>query len=88
MALLCGIQAFVIVTNLVMNVIIVIPVFALVAWFVSLTPAGTWVAEGLKLLYISVKSADLYKLGAALGFIKCFIMRSGNNHTRSKADNT
>lgn len=70
------VNPFFVIVNLVTSVIMLIPAYALAAWLLSLTPVGTWVAAGLKLLYINVQREDLYKLGAAIGFIKCFLARS------------
>jgi len=79
MVLLAGMHSFVIIFNLIISMTMVVPAYSVVAWLVSLTPVGTWVAEGLKLLYISAQREDLYKLGAAFGFVKGFLLRSGVN---------
>ena len=66
-----------IVPNPILSLVIFVPAYAFVSWLVSLTPLGVWVTTGLKMLYINVQSEDLYKLGAALGFVKSFLVRSG-----------
>ncbi len=71
------VNSLLVVPNLILSVVIFVPAYAVVAWLVSLTPLGVWVATGLKMLYINVQSGDLYKLGAALGFAKSFIVCSG-----------
>lgn len=54
---------------------------ALAGWLVGMSLLGTWIADGLRLMHMSVTCGDIYKLGAALGFIKCFfsIPRSSGN---------
>ena len=59
MAVLSAMNSFVIVTNLIIGMTVVVPAYALVAWLVSLTPIGAWVAAGLKLLFISAQRGSL-----------------------------
>ena len=65
---------------------------ALVGWLFGLLSLGTWIADGLNLMHVSVSSEDLYRVGSALGFIRCFfrISRSNghNNACRNNADHT
>jgi hypothetical protein len=84
MAFLAGMNSLLGIPDLVANVIILVPAYTLVAWLVSLTPVGTWVAAGLKLFNISAQVDDLYKLGAAIGFVKGFLVRSAVNQARSQ----
>jgi hypothetical protein len=76
MIVLTVINTSLVIPNLVINVIIFVPAYAFVAWIVGLTPLGVWVAAGLKLLYINVQSDDLYKIGAAVAFVKSFLVSS------------
>ena len=65
---------------------------ARVGWLFGLLSLGTWIADGLNLMHVSVSSEDLYRVGSALGFIRCFfrISRSNghNNACRNNADHT
>lgn len=70
------VNSLLIVVNLILSIVIFVPSYAFVAWLVGSTPLGEWVSAGLKILYVNVQSEDLYKLGAALGFAKSFMVRS------------
>ena len=74
---LTAVNVLLIVPNLIFSTVIFVPAYAFVAWLLSLTPLGGWVAAGLKMIYIDVQSQDLYKIGAALGFLRSFLIRSG-----------
>lgn len=74
---LTSVNLLLIVPNLIFSTVIFVPAYAFVAWLLSLTPLGVWVAAGLKMLYVNVQHEDLYKIGAALGFVRSFFIRSG-----------
>ncbi len=73
--------------NLLISMVILVPSYSFVCWLVSLTPAGTWIAAGLKILLINAQGEDLYKIGAAIGFAKSLLMRSDGNRMKRPVDN-
>ena len=54
--------------NIIMGVIIGI----IAGWLLSLTFLGTWISAGLNMIHVNILSVDLFKFGAALGFISGF----------------
>jgi hypothetical protein len=52
------------------NIIMGVLVGAFLGWIFSLTFLGTWINEGL--ISAHIQSIELYKVGAALGFISGF----------------
>src|SRR5271169_838451 len=82
MAFFTTMNSLLAIPDLITNMIILVPAYTLMAWLVGLTPVGAWVAAGLKLVYVSARTEDLYKLGAALGFLKSFLVRSSVNQAR------
>lgn len=61
---------------------------ALVGWLFGLISLGTWIVDGLSLMHVSVSSEDLYSVGSALGFIRCFFRSSrSNGHNNACGNN-
>ena len=87
MIVLTVMNSLLVIPNLLLSIFILVPSYALAAWLMSLTPLGTWVAAGLKLLYIYVQSEDLYKIGAALGFIRILFSKRGAGVKTKNAEN-
>lgn len=59
--------------NLVVNILMWVVAGALAGWLVGLLPLGTWIVDGLSLIHVGVRCADIYKLGAVLGCARCFL---------------
>ena len=62
-----------IVPNLFVNVLMWVVAGALVGWLVGLLPLGAWISDGLSLIHVGVRCNDVYKVGAVLGFVTCFL---------------
>ena len=69
--------------NIILDIFVSGVAGALAGWLVGMSLLGTWITDGLRLIHISVTCGDIYKLGAALGFIKCFFSISrSSGHPR------
>jgi hypothetical protein len=51
-------------------------------WLLGLSPVGTWIAGGLKLIHVEAQAVDIYKLGALLGFTKGFLLREPGTNVK------
>ena len=69
--------------NICIDIFVSVVAGALAGWLVGMSLLGTWIADGLRLMHMAVTCGDIYKLGAALGFIKCFFSISrSSGHPR------
>lgn len=69
--------------NICVDILVSVIAGALAGWLVGLLPIGSWVSNGLSLIHMTVRPEELCKLGAALGFIRCFFRQShASEHTK------
>jgi hypothetical protein len=73
--------------NMCVDILISVGAGALAGWVVGLLLLGTWIADGLRLMHMSVGCDDIHKLGAALGFIRCFLRISRSSAQNNAARN-
>lgn len=78
-------QTLVMILNNLLGIIMFTLVGALGGWLLGLTPLGTCIAGGLKLVHVEAQAGDIYKLGALLGFMKNFISRNPDTGKQIKA---
>ncbi len=54
------------------NIILTIAIGIITSWLFSLTFIGNWIAAGLSMFNFKVQPDELYKIGAAVGFVAGF----------------
>ena len=67
---------------------IFISVVAAAGRLVGLLVLGTWIADGLRLMHMSVGCDDIHKIGAALGFMKGVLRISRSSGPNNAARNS
>ena len=77
-----------IVPNMCLDIFISVVAGALAGWLVGLLVLGTWIADGLRLMHMSVGCDDIHKIGAALGFMRCFLRISRSSGPNNAARNS
>lgn len=73
--------------NMCIDIFISVVTGALAGWLVGLLFLGTWIVDGLRLMHMSVGCDDIHKLGAALGFMRCFLRISRSSGHNNAARN-
>jgi hypothetical protein len=72
--------------NIFIDIFMSVVAGAFAGWLVGLLFLGTWISDGLRLMHMSARCDDIYKLGAAFGFMRCFfrISRSSGHNNASR----
>ena len=78
-------QTLIMIPHNLIGVIMFTLIGALGGWLLGLTPLGTWIAGGLKLIHVEAQAGDIYKVGALLGFMKNFIVPGHGSNKKRKA---
>jgi len=77
------ITSLIFMATLMINAILGVFAGAFIGWLLSLTFLGNWIAAGLNMMNIKIQSGELFKIGAAVGFLSGFLKYSfsfkGNN---------
>jgi hypothetical protein len=81
------ITSLIFMATLMINAILGVFVGAFTGFLLSLTFLGDWITAGLNILNIKIQSSELFKIGAAVGFLSGFLKYSFSFKGKNEASN-